>query len=174
MSRTALKIETGIIGTALILAVAFWSTGSAGHTAESDVQYYGGKVSAGMSRKLHDLHAEIQEASCIMAAEPQRILIRNRSGESLEYRFEYRTLWRNEIPVIAGIEAFHFEYRDAGGHSMCSFDPSRNRQIRSIGFLMRSQNEDRDVFAQGRIEGFKAGDSFREPFNSQLLLAEIE
>lgn len=150
MSRTAVKIETGLFGLALILAIIFWSTGFADNSNQTDVRYYGGQISPRMLQLLQYMREEIGNVSKIMIAEPNRIIFMNKAGETVKYHYAYQTLWRNDYPLILDIQNFHFEYRNQAGHSLGIYKQELT-DVNDVLFVMQFKKQNKNVIANGRI-----------------------
>ncbi|MBN2103876.1 hypothetical protein JW835_07525 [bacterium] len=170
MSRKAIKIETGIFGLALILTVILFGFGRAGNSNHKDnVQYYGGEVSSRIVGILNEMYSEIQNASTLHIAEPNHLIFENRQGDVFEYSYAYQAIWHNNKPMIMNIHAFHFEYRDYTGHAL-STSHSDLLDIRTVMFVLRLQNEQKNILANGRIHIQQCCYSFHDSSEPEVLL----
>lgn len=168
MSRTAVKIETGLLGAALIMALVLFGSGQAGNPVqENSVRYYGGRASSRIAQRLQMMHSEISNTSLLHLAEPDRMLFKNKAGDLLEYCYAYQTIWRNGNPVLMDIDAFHFEYRNAAGHALQNSDSNLN-DVQTVMFVMRYDKEAQKILANGRIRiqprSFSMGESEEETY----------
>ncbi|MFC1569893.1 hypothetical protein ACFL4L_06625 [bacterium] len=172
MSKTAIKIETGLLGVVLILAVVLFGTGQAGNSPQNkDVYYYGGRVSSRVVEMIQMMHTEIRDASLLRLAEPNRMRFENKQGDLIEYSYAYNALWRNESPVIMNINAFHFEYRNDAGHALGN---SNNGLlgIRAVMFVMRLSKEEQNILANGRIQIQPQYHSFHKASEQEMLMVD--
>ena len=170
MSKTAIKIETGLLGIILITATVFFGFGQAGNSAQNrNVCYYGGQISPRSLETLHTLYEEVRDAAAVRLAESDRIQIENPQGELIEYSFAYNALWRNEHPVIMNIDAFHFEYRNDSGYA---YRHSENGMlgIHAVMFLMRISQEEQEILANGRIQVRPQYHSFHDASEHEMQL----
>jgi hypothetical protein len=150
MSRTIVKIETGLAGMALMLAVIFWSSVHADSASRKRIFFLGRPISPHTAEILSAMKLEMREISRLLVAEPGCLMFETKQGDILKYHFDCQALWRNDIPVIPELESFHFEFRDLAGNLMQPDGESFNR-IHSIFFMMKLNVKKRPVFTDGRV-----------------------
>ncbi len=152
LSRTAIKIETGLFSAVALAAIILWSSGRAGASYREDqLRFYGGEGSPRMIQCLEDMQSEINNVSLLHLAEPERLVFEDQAGQVTEYSFAYNTLWRNDYPIMANIKDFHFEYRDDSGEYSFSQPGNGLSRVRAVRFVMRIKNQEDEILANGRI-----------------------
>ncbi len=96
------------------------------------------------------LQNELKDANTLLAAGPDHIQFIDGKNRLREYRYAYRSLWRNSVEVVSGLRGFFFEYRDNRGNLLYRSDRDLGR-IESVGCTMRFAEEQGDVVDDFRV-----------------------
>ena len=159
MSRYKLQIETGLIGLALCLTIILWSNGRALHS--DSIFSSSQSISPSMSpveEILKEMKTELQNASHLLITDPDRLAFVARNGQRQEYRFVCQSLWKNETPLIHGIQSFHFEYRNQHGQLLSRASLYKD-QIRRINYFMNVSTPQKTDLTNARIQLLAVADT---------------
>ena len=152
MSRYKLQIETGLIGLALCLTIVLWSHGRALNSdASRPSRQLFSPTPSPVDVILSEMKLEVQNARQLLVTDPDRLVLIARDGQRHEYRFFCQSLWKNDMPLIHGIESFHFEYRNQNGQMLTRANLYKNR-IRRINYFMHVSTPQKSDLTNTRIQ----------------------
>ncbi|MFH1943400.1 MAG: hypothetical protein ABIL68_14965 [bacterium] len=145
--------RSGIIGGMFILALFLWlgSVRIVDMKKESSIRGYGGTLPDKVVTALARMNRDLENAKAIVYARPDRVCFIDASKTLKEYSFAYAALWCDDTPVISGIQAFHFEYRDDRGNLFAragKYLPS----VETVAYTIRISENDRDVLTNCRVK----------------------
>jgi hypothetical protein len=148
--RTRHRIEFGFFGLALALSLLVWRGIRAGGSPEEmPIHCYGGNLSAETRSALESMNRDLHDAHDVLVMGSQGVLIEDRFGRVREYRFSGSVLCVNSRPLVSGVNALHFEYRDQWGNLLtlrsdnCGF-------VQTIAYTVRLEDPPSEVFVNSR------------------------
>lgn len=144
--------NVAFVGGTLFLALFVWMGNRAVDEADTQsLKGYGGRLSQKVMTALERMNSDLEHAKEIVIAGPRLFLFIDGSEELKEYRFDYETLWCNDFPIISGIRAFHFEYRDDGGNLLTRPDKYLSF-VESVAYTIRVSQNKKDVLTNYRAK----------------------
>jgi hypothetical protein len=145
------RIEFGLLVTVLATVLLVWhGTRAVGPEASPMLVVVGGTLPSEATDALQVLNRELEGARCVLSLGSSELLFSDRNGQPREFRFVAGTLWNNRLPVVSGVSAFHFEYRDTWGNLLTCREQNRE-SIRTIGYTLRLRHRNQDVLANSQV-----------------------
>jgi hypothetical protein len=141
------------IAVVFVLAFFLWlGSGSVSDRGEDvSIKGYGGALSKKVAMVLARMNRDLENARAIVYARSDRVCFVDASKTLKEYSYAYAALWCDDRPVIFGIQAFHFEYRDDRGNLFAragKYLPS----LETVAYTIRISEDDRDVLTNCRVK----------------------
>jgi len=150
--RVNWKYDT-IIGSGLLFFALFVWMGSRtiDGVAEPQIKGYGGKLPREVTNALEKMNKEFEETRAILFARSDRVLIVDRNRNVKEYSFSYGILWCNDFPIVSGVRAFHFEYRDEKGNLLTRANRNLSA-IQRITYIIRVLHGNKEVLTSSSVK----------------------
>ena len=141
-----------LLGGILILGLFVWmGSRLLDKTDSTPIRGYGGKLSRKVVTVLERMNEDLMNTKGILSAQPGRILFVDENHHPKEYSFAYGTLWCNDFPVISGVRAFHFEYRDGAGNLLTRAEENLSA-VETVVYTIRVAVNETDVMASYRAQ----------------------
>jgi hypothetical protein len=148
--RSRHRIEFGFFALALALSLLVWrGIRAGGRPEEMPIHCYGGNLSAETRSALESMNRDLHDAKDVLAIASQGVLIEDRFGRVREYRYSGSMLCVDTRPLVSGVNALHFEYRDQWGNLLthrsdnCGF-------VQTIAYTVRLVDRSSEVFVNSR------------------------
>ena len=104
--------------------------------ASSNSRAVKGELPCMISQALERMDEEIRGAQSLLNTQSNGIEFLDKDRVLHQYGYAYGTLWRDGHPLVSGIEAFHFEYRDGRGSLYVRSNLHRD-DVRLISYTLR-------------------------------------
>jgi hypothetical protein len=127
---------------------------------------YGGRMPDEVGTALKRMVDDVGSAYRIVQAEVNVLSVTGPSGEIRTYRFDGETLWQNDNPMVSGVCAFHFEYRDQWGNLLTQ-GGNDTRSIETVGYAIRILRHRREIASGSKVEVTQNHAS--DPYHSTVL-----
>jgi hypothetical protein len=148
--RTRHRIEFGFSGLVLTLSLLIWRGIRAGGTPEEIPIYcYGGNLSSGTRSALQSMNRDLHDARGVLAIGSRGVLIEDRSGRMKEYRCSGSMLFADGVPLVSGVNALHFEYRDEWGN-LLTHRSGNCGVVRIIAYTVRLEDRSSEMFINSK------------------------
>jgi hypothetical protein len=148
--RTRHRIEFGIFGLSLALSLMVWrGIRAGGRPDEMPIHCYGGSLSSETRSALEGMNRDLHDAKDVLSIGSRDVFILDRSGRVREYSFDGSDLCVDRRPIVSGVNALYFEYRDQWGNLLthrkenCVF-------VQTIAYTLRLQDHPSEVFVNSR------------------------
>lgn len=135
--------KTVRIGGIVVLSLSVWMGGMLG-AASFRSESRGLGLPYRVTQALERMDQQVRTARCILHARPHCIRFIDKDDVRREYSYAYDALWQDGYPVVSGVKAFHFEYRDGNGSLFIRSDLHRS-DVRRIAYSIRVTSRDEDV-----------------------------
>jgi len=87
----------------------------------------------------------------IVTAQSDRLIVASDQQALQTYSFNFQAIWNNNSPVITGVRAFHFEYRDRWGNLLTRAE-NRLSDVETVAYTMRLEVENKEIMIFSRIQ----------------------
>ena len=141
------RIEYTLAIAAAIILTILW-VGNRNVEGAAPLKGYGGRLSTQSMAVMSELYHDLERCRRIQTAGHDQIVLEGPDG-TVDYRFAYGALWKNDEVVIPQVKAFHFEYRGPTAH--CVSAESNHAAIESVGFAIRLVEKDQEVAAFAKV-----------------------
>jgi hypothetical protein len=149
-ARVKHRIEFGFFGLALALSLLIWrGTRADGRPEEISLHCYGGNPSSEARSALESMNRDLHDAKDVMTIASQCVIIKDRFGRVREYHFSDSMLCLDGRPLVSGLNALHFEYRDQWGN-LLTHRNDNCRFVRTIAYTVRLADYPAEVFVNSR------------------------
>jgi len=163
--------KTILVATLAVLSLSVWLGTRVLDAASSNPRAMKSEFPYKIRQALDRMDLEIKGARHLVHAHSRRIGFIDRDGSLREYCFVHNMLWRDGYPLVSGVEAFHFEYRDERGSLFIRSDLHRT-DVRRIGYSIRMTSDDGDV-VQNKTVRVCPGDFELEPEQRRVVWAGL-
>ena len=135
-----------------VLCACLWmSLRALSHPNPTPVSSYGGKLPDKVQNVLDRMSANLTQAHHIVTAKSDRLIVAVDQQTVQKYSFDFHTIWNNDYPVITGVRAFHFEYRDRRGNLLTRTE-KRLSDVETVAYTIRLEVENKEIMIISRIQ----------------------
>ena len=137
-------------GMFVLCACVWMSLRALSHSNPTPVRSYGGKLPEKVQNVLERMSTNLTQAHHIVIAQSDRLIVASDQEAVQKYSFDYDTIWSNDSPVITGVRAFHFEYRDGRGNLLTRVEKHLS-DVETVAFTMRLEVDNKEIMIISRI-----------------------
>jgi hypothetical protein len=144
--------HTFIMAGIFVFCACVWmSLRALNHPNLTPVQSYGGELPDNVQNVLDRMSTDLMQAHHIITAQSDRLIVASDQQAIQTYSFNFQTIWKNDSPVITGVRAFHFEYRDRKGNLLTRAEKYLS-DVETVAYTMRLEVEDKEIMIISRIQ----------------------
>ena len=146
------RFDAAVLGIIALLIFLLWGSGLdvSGKNPES-IRSFGGDLPKKARYVLEDMNEEIRNTFEIVSAYPHQLVFKKYQKKTGKYSYNHGSIWKNDSPLLTGISAFHFEYRDRWGNLITRTDKSIS-SIETVNYTIRIKVDGDDVLAGSRVQ----------------------